>query len=355
MTDDKPEPASPMGARVDPHRIERPMQLLAAMAATLVLVDGALLAAASTIRNPSWVPGLLAMSAVLNVPLVLASLVLLLTRFRPELLTDRLYATYRREERESRTRTAQLELELQDHGLDTLAVGAGRSLDDLPADSRDRIRHLTSILEQAVRRIEALTPPATDLTPAPTAFLTLAKAFMAQRDWEQAAHYFDAYTERQPDDWLAQLSRGVAHANSGHGTASNRAALRAYSEAIAAAPSDRDPRALARAAVNRGATFRRLGRLVEAEADMFLAESLTRDAAIRGDVLYNRACLFAMTGRTEEAIAAARGLRGLPQAAALRAHLDDYFVDLRDDRRFLEALPDVSKPPATAPQEDWEE
>ena len=80
--------------RIQPHRVTKPIQLLAAWLAGLVLVDSAFLTAAGMIPEPSWAPGVLVAASVINVPLFIAALFLLQTRFRPEMQEDQFYAKY---------------------------------------------------------------------------------------------------------------------------------------------------------------------------------------------------------------------------------------------------------------------
>jgi len=81
-------------SKIVPHRITKPIQLLAAWLAGLAVVNGSFLAGAATIHAPAWIPAVLVIAAVLNVPLFLASLFLLQTRFRPEMQEDSYYSKY---------------------------------------------------------------------------------------------------------------------------------------------------------------------------------------------------------------------------------------------------------------------
>lgn len=80
--------------KIEPHRIEKPIQLLAAWLVGLVLVDGAFLTSAALITVPAWAPGVLVCAAVTNVPLFLTAIFLLQTKFRPEMQGDEHYAHY---------------------------------------------------------------------------------------------------------------------------------------------------------------------------------------------------------------------------------------------------------------------
>jgi len=80
--------------QLHPERITKPIQLLAAWLAGLVLVDGAFLTAAAYIKAPAWAAALLVVAAVANVPIFIAALFLLQTRYRPEMQEDSFYSRY---------------------------------------------------------------------------------------------------------------------------------------------------------------------------------------------------------------------------------------------------------------------
>ena len=80
--------------QINPAKVTKPIQLLAAWLAGLILINGAFLAAASTISKPEWAPGALVIASIINVPIFLASLFLLQTKFRPEMQEDEFYSKY---------------------------------------------------------------------------------------------------------------------------------------------------------------------------------------------------------------------------------------------------------------------
>jgi len=80
--------------RILPEKVTKPIQLLAAWLTGLVLVDVGFLTAASNIKEPSWAAGVLVVAAVVNVPMFLAALFLLQTRFPPEMQEDTFYSKY---------------------------------------------------------------------------------------------------------------------------------------------------------------------------------------------------------------------------------------------------------------------
>ncbi|WP_143565618.1 hypothetical protein [Stenotrophomonas maltophilia] len=81
-------------SKIQPDRITKPIQLLAAWLAGLLLVNTAFLAAAGAISSPSWVRGALVIASIVNVPLFLVCLFLLQTKFRPQMQEDSYYSKY---------------------------------------------------------------------------------------------------------------------------------------------------------------------------------------------------------------------------------------------------------------------
>jgi hypothetical protein len=79
--------------KISPHKVTKPIQLLAAWLVGLCLVNSAFLLAALNIGIP-WLQGTLVVAAVLNVPLFISAIFLLQTKFRPEMQEDSFYAQY---------------------------------------------------------------------------------------------------------------------------------------------------------------------------------------------------------------------------------------------------------------------
>lgn len=92
---------------IRPDTVTRPIQLLAAWLVGLVLIDASFLTAASTVRFPGWAPGMLVISAVANVPLFLALIFFLQTKYRLELQEDPFYAKHLELVDSERTGTAE--------------------------------------------------------------------------------------------------------------------------------------------------------------------------------------------------------------------------------------------------------
>src|SRR5437879_5901367 len=78
--------------KLDAQKVTKPIQLLAAWLIGLILVNSAFLVAAS--RIDGWERSALILAAIFNVPVFLAAMFLLQTKFRPELQEDMFYSKY---------------------------------------------------------------------------------------------------------------------------------------------------------------------------------------------------------------------------------------------------------------------
>jgi hypothetical protein len=80
--------------QIQPHKVTKPIQLVAAWLAGLILIDAMFLGAAATLDHLDWPHGLLIIASVINVPIFLGAIFLLQTKFRAELQEDSFYAQY---------------------------------------------------------------------------------------------------------------------------------------------------------------------------------------------------------------------------------------------------------------------
>ena len=94
--------------QIQPEKVTKPIQLLAAWLAGLIIVNGAFLTGAANIQRPEWAAGALVIAAMANVPLFLAALFLLQTKFRPEMQEDVYYARHLERVYSSQTRQTEL-------------------------------------------------------------------------------------------------------------------------------------------------------------------------------------------------------------------------------------------------------
>lgn len=80
--------------KIEPHRITKPIQLLAAWIIGLILTDSIFLYTAVSFQSGTWERGALVIASILNVPGFLFALFLLQTKFRAELQEDTFYNEY---------------------------------------------------------------------------------------------------------------------------------------------------------------------------------------------------------------------------------------------------------------------
>jgi hypothetical protein len=80
--------------KIEPHKITKPIQLMAVWFVALLLIDSELLTAATFIKEPSWIPPLLVISAICVIPLFLVGIFLIQTVFRKELQDDLYYSKW---------------------------------------------------------------------------------------------------------------------------------------------------------------------------------------------------------------------------------------------------------------------
>lgn len=81
-------------SKIEPHKITKPIQLMAVWFLALILLNSELLTAAKFIIEPSWLPPLLTISAVSLIPLFLGGIFLMQTVFRRELQEDPYYSKW---------------------------------------------------------------------------------------------------------------------------------------------------------------------------------------------------------------------------------------------------------------------
>lgn len=76
---------------IEPSAVTKPIQLLAAWWAGLILIDSGFLTAATQIERPDWAGGALVIAAIVNVPLIVLLLFYMQTKYRSEMLSDKDY------------------------------------------------------------------------------------------------------------------------------------------------------------------------------------------------------------------------------------------------------------------------
>jgi tetratricopeptide (TPR) repeat protein len=102
--------------------------------------------------------------------------------------------------------------------------------------------------------------------------------------------------------WEDYYLRGVNLANRRGDTSVDVAALRAYTNAIALVPGSLPDNLRSRLYAYRGAIYKRLNRLEEAEQDLVLAQRWATEKLEIEDALYNMACVLAMGPNPQSAL-----------------------------------------------------
>jgi hypothetical protein len=135
--------------KIEPHKITKPIQLLAAWLTGLAIIDISFLTAASQITTPSWTPGLLVVAAVINVPLFVVSIFLLQTKFRPEMQEDSYYSDYlnRKNDQQSFVYTQFPDNEIETKRISILAESKPENFNEQVKEliSDEKIDELTDI------------------------------------------------------------------------------------------------------------------------------------------------------------------------------------------------------------------
>jgi len=155
-----------------------------------------------------------------------------------------------------------------------------------------------------------------------------------QRETGASGTRFNEFSDMETSSWEEYFVRGVSHADERRDD-SNIQALKAYSQAIALMPKTLPQNFRSRLYAYRGAMFKRLGRLQEAEHDLMLARQWATDTYEIEDAAYNMACIMSLTGRLSEALELVEFLvdRNDKWRPFLETH-SHYFQPLMNDPEF---------------------
>ena len=316
---------------IAPEKITSPIQLLAAWFVALIVVDGAFLTAAGVVSSPTWLPAILVIAAILNVPLFLGCMFLLQTRFRPEMQSDEHYSEYLKQKDNARTLASQVREQMAKEGINLVDLIQGRVMS---TSAVDNIRPLVEELSQSIKSLRNKRESDTGVDP--ESLRDLAHGELGIGNWLAAASILDEYAQYRPDDFEANFSRGVAYANARGGHRTNVGALRAYNDAIASIPDRLDANNRARLFTYRGAMLKRMRRFEEALADFRIAESLATADYETADLMYNFAGAYAMMGDRNRMMEVIRRLPPNSEILpVIRARTDDYFSNFAHDEEFL--------------------
>ena len=148
-----------MAKEIKPHKVTKPIQLLAAWLVGLGVIDGSFLLAAAQVTSPSWAPGALVIAAIVNVPLFLFCIFLLQTRFRPEMQEDSYYSDYLLQQQTLKRVDPTEKLELETSLRTSVSEGLN-ALDSSMSELRDRLLRLetdsSGQVERAISRSKSV-------------------------------------------------------------------------------------------------------------------------------------------------------------------------------------------------------
>ncbi len=205
-------------------------------------------------------------------------------------------------------------------------------------DIRSEVREAIEDTLQEIVKLERIADGSSVKTEDPERFLEIAKGLSVSGKPVEAAEFYDRYAEAVPDNWEVHFVRAVAYANSRKGDSTNLASLRAYNDAIAYMPQTLDRNTIARLYGYRGAMFKRLHRLHDAEKDLLFARDFATARYEVCDITYNLACVYAMLDEREKLLSE---LRVLAKDAKWRSAVKVrrvYFGDYLDDPEVQDVL-----------------
>ncbi len=169
--------------------------------------------------------------------------------------------------------------------------------------------------------------------------LTMAEGFYSNQEWEKASKYFDKALMKYHDNWEIYFSKGISLANLRGNIMVNLNALKAYCNAIIYFPSNSDKHIKGRIYIYRGAMYKRLLRLNEAENDIKYGLVLTNREYEVLDANYNLACIYALKKEKEKMLNSIKKLNNKQRFLnGIKYQLDNYFKYYKNDKDLLELI-----------------
>ena len=124
--------------------------------------------------------------------------------------------------------------------------------------------------------------------------LAMAEGLYSTNEWEKAAFHFEKALIDKNEEWEIHFSKAVSFANTPNGKISVLKALQGYNDAIFFFPEPEEDYYKARMYIYRGAMFKRLNRLEEAESDINYGLEITNNPSDQHEI----GCCDEQTGRT---------------------------------------------------------
>jgi tetratricopeptide (TPR) repeat protein len=229
----------------------------------------------------------------------------------------------------------QLSEALKSEGIDINFLLNNSSLKELTAGFTDKVEHLTRKLEDVQEHIQ--NNKQHDIIDGEY-HLSLGNGFVVNSNWAKATYHLDLAAISYPEDWNLHFTRGVSYANMRGGTNTNIKGIEAYTQAIIHIPGYENE-FKSKIHIYRGALFKRINKLDEAELDVEFGLANTQDRYFIADAKYNLACIYAMQNKREKLFSVLRELKNSNTfKPGLRFHLNDYFLNFKTDKEFLELI-----------------
>lgn len=225
---------------------------------------------------------------------------------------------------------------LKSQGVDKSFLLDNSALKNLTDDFRGKVDNLTSKLE----KIELVVNQSSHEEIIDGSYhLSVGNGYIISKDWEKATYHLDLASQAFPSDSNIHFTRGVCYANIRGGVETDRRSVDAYSKAIVYLPSiEKETRN--KAYIYRGAMFKRLGKLDEAECDIRFGLSYTLNKHFKADGLYNLACIHAMRNEKEDLLSVIQTIKqtDISYLSVIKYHFSDYFRDFKDDVDFKKLI-----------------
>jgi hypothetical protein len=169
--------------------------------------------------------------------------------------------------------------------------------------------------------------------------LSIGNGYIVSKDWVKATYHLDLASQAFPHESNIHFTRGVCYANLRGGTETDIKSIDAYSKAIIYF-SETEKETRNKTYIYRGAMFKRLGKLDEAECDIKFGLSQTINKHFQADGLYNLACIYAMRNDKENLFGVIKVIKqtDFSYISAIKYHLMDYFKNFKDNEDFLKLI-----------------
>jgi hypothetical protein len=231
---------------------------------------------------------------------------------------------------------AQLTAVLKTEGVDKSFVLDSELFKNLSSDFIEKVDVLTSKLEKIELTFNQKEQPETIDG---NYHLSVGNGYIINKDWIKAVYHLDLASQAFPNDADIHFTRGVCYANIRGGKIADSKSIEAYSNAIIYF-TDTELEIRNKAYIYRGAMFKRLGKLDEAESDLRFGLTHTINKHFKADGLYNLACIYSMKNDKENLINTIKAIKITEKSyiSAIKNHQSDYFLNFKDDEEFKKLI-----------------